>query len=210
VGGGTAAAGGAAGGGIAGALGSTAAGKAVAVIAVSAAAVSGGVVVTEKVTQGEPADSRPAPAAQTPRSAPTATGPGIPVARTHPSAAHRGTRAHGRPGPAGKPERNGRAPEHSAPGRRHAHANGSSLPQNHGTATAPGLNGTAGRGQPNGVGRNGGTDNGRHTGAQNGHANGRPSKPPKQSSATDSVPAPVADAVQHGPAVNGPGDAGLR
>jgi RNA polymerase sigma factor (sigma-70 family) len=186
-GGASAAAGGAAGSGIAGALGTTTAGKAITIIAVSAAAVSGGVVVTEQVSVGN-SDSggSTSSAAQTPAAAPGATGPGIATFITHPPKDAQGRPAHGQPSLAGKPEQGGRAPGHATPGKQHPHAQGSPLPQNHGTSIAPGLNGTAGQGQPDGVGRNGGADSGNHTGALNGHANGRPSDPPKQGGRADS------------------------
>jgi RNA polymerase sigma factor (sigma-70 family) len=190
-GGASAATGGVVGSGIAGALGTTTAGKAITVIAVSAAAVSGGVVVTEKVTAAqEPAATTSVPATgQAPRaSAHHAPGPGVAAFITHPPKGHDGRPVQGQPSLTAKPERNGRAPEHTAPGHHSPHAEGSPLPENQGTSIAPGLNETAGQGQPDGVGNNDGADSGSHLGSENGNANGRPSEPPKQGGRSSNPP----------------------
>src|SRR4051812_27187488 len=183
IGGGASAAagGGLAGGGIASALGTTTAGKAVAVLAVASAAV-GGVAVTETISpHGRPGTSNSSPAAQ--GTAPGAAnhgaqapGLGTPAAGTRHGAAgtQPGTR-HGNGAKSGDAQRGSSAtpgrPSHGNAGL-HGHANGAPLPENHGTATAPGQNGTAGEGQPAGVGNNTGSDNGNHTGADS-HANGK-------------------------------------
>jgi RNA polymerase sigma factor (sigma-70 family) len=186
IGGGASAAaggGGLAGGGLA-AIGTTTAGKAVTILALAGVAVSGGVAVTKTISGAEPeANSSAAHSAPAPGFAPAGAGPGLGAlgAKSHGGTA--GTRAHTQAGAGGKhagsskPAGAGGAAPHKG-GHNHAHANGSPLPENHGTAIAPGLNGTAGQGQPNGVGNNRGTDNGRHNGALNGNANGRTTDPP--------------------------------
>ncbi len=165
----------AAGGGVASLLGTTTAGKAAAVLAAAGVAVGGGVAVTETISHNKPATSSAVPAAQ-------------PAATTPPAHRPVGNHAGVTGAPHGLRHSNGgrsdssraTTPEHASThgnGGSHRHAHGS-LPQNHGTSIAPGLNGTAGQGQPDGVGNNSGTDNGRHTGAANGHANGKPADPP--------------------------------
>jgi RNA polymerase sigma factor (sigma-70 family) len=187
IGGGASAAagGGLAGGGLLSAVGTTTAGKVVTILAVAGVAVGGGVAVTKTVSNATPA----APARGATSAAPDAGGTGLGTLSAHSHATHPGATGRSGLGPADgtKPVVSGRAQHHGAT-REHGFAMGSPLPDNHGTAIAPGLNGTAGQGQPSGVGSNTGSDSGQHSGAATGNANGRPSQPPRRGGRSDSTP----------------------
>jgi RNA polymerase sigma factor (sigma-70 family) len=176
----------AAGGGMA--IGTTTASKAVALLAAAGVAVGGGVAVTETISHGRPSTSNAAPAVRSAANPAAAPGTGLGTlapGRHHtapgsrPGLRHGHGTSSGRTSP-GATHDHGKGVKGNTNADLHGHANGSPLPQNHGTSIAPGLNGTAGQGQPDGVGNNSGTDNGNHNGATNGHANGAPTAPPKR------------------------------